>query len=67
MRPVYSVPIGADFIDELADFILRDNRRLDELAVVFPGKRPALYLRRQLAEKLGQSFYAPDFFSIETS
>ena len=66
MKPVYSVPIGADFIDELADFILRDGKRLDELAVVFPGKRPALYLRRQLAEKLGQPFYAPDFFSIET-
>ena len=66
MRPIYSVPIGADFIDELADFILRDGRRLDNTAVVFPGKRPALYLRRRLAEKLGRPFYAPGFFSIET-
>jgi ATP-dependent helicase/nuclease subunit B len=65
MRPIYSIPIGADFIDELADFILRDGRRLDDTAVVFPGKRPALYLRRRLAEKLGQPFYAPGFFSIE--
>jgi len=66
MRPVYSIPMGADFIDELADFILRDGRRLDDTAVVFPGKRPALYLRRRLAEKLNRPFYAPFFFSIET-
>ena len=66
MSPVYSIPIGADFIGELADFILRDGKRLDETAVVFPGKRPALYLRRRLAEKLKRPFYAPSFFSIET-
>lgn len=66
MRPVHFVPLGADFIAELTDFILRDGRRLDDTAVVFPGKRPALYLRRKLAEKIGRPFYAPAFFSIET-
>ncbi|MDR2017969.1 MAG: PD-(D/E)XK nuclease family protein [Syntrophobacterales bacterium] len=66
MRPIYSIPIGADFIDALADTILENGGQLDETAVVFPGKRPALYLRRRLAEKLGRPFYAPGFFSIES-
>jgi ATP-dependent helicase/nuclease subunit B len=66
MRPVYSIPFGADFIDELSRIIIRDGRPLNDVAIVFPGKRPALYLRRRLAEKVDGPFYAPGFFSIET-
>ncbi len=66
MRPLYSIPFGADFIDGLSAFILKDEIPLDRLAVVFPGKRPALYLRRRLSEKLGRPFYAPGFFSVDT-
>ena len=65
MRPLYFVPLGTDFIDETAAFILRDGRPLHRIAVVFPGKRPALYLRRRLAELLNKPFYAPAFFSME--
>ncbi|HEY3275241.1 MAG TPA: PD-(D/E)XK nuclease family protein [Syntrophorhabdaceae bacterium] len=65
MRPLYSIPFGTDFIDVLAAFILKSGRPLHEIAVVFPGKRPALYLRRRLAESLAGPFYSPAFFSIE--
>jgi ATP-dependent helicase/nuclease subunit B len=66
VKRIYSIPFGADFIDGLSTFILADGRPLGETAVVFPGKRPSLYLRRRLAEKLDGPFYAPAFFSIET-
>ena len=66
MRPLYSIPFGADFIGELASLILKDGFPLHETAIVFPGKRPALYLRRALAERIGKPFYGPAFFSMET-
>ncbi|MBA4417218.1 MAG: hypothetical protein C0392_04815 [Syntrophus sp. (in: bacteria)] len=66
MRPIYTIPFGADFIHELSTFIISDHRPLKDIAVVFPGKRPALYLKRTLAERLNTPFYAPAFFSMET-
>ncbi len=66
MRPIYSIPFGTDFIDELSKIIIRAGRPLHEIAVVFPGKRPSFYLRRSLAERIDGPFYAPWFFSMET-
>ncbi len=37
---------------------------LSPYAVVFPGKRPAYYLRQALAEKLHGSFFPPHIYSI---
>ena len=49
--------IQKEFIDTKAD--------LSRLAVVFGGKRPALFLKRDLAGKLNKSFYPPAFFTID--
>lgn len=65
MRPVYSVPFGGDFVMEATRFILGGAADLSQCAVVFPGKRPALYMRRALAELIRRPFYPPRFFSME--
>jgi hypothetical protein len=65
MKKIYSIPFGSDFIDALKDFILSRSNDISRVAVVFPGKRPSLYLKRKLAEYFQKSFYAPTFFSIE--
>jgi ATP-dependent helicase/nuclease subunit B len=62
---IYSVPFGADFIEELHWFIIKDGLPLDEIAVVFGGKRPSIYLKRRLAEGSTEPFHSPRFFSVE--
>ncbi len=41
------------------------GKDLRRLAIVFGGKRPELFLKRQLAEKIGRSFAPPRFFTID--
>ncbi|MCX5811434.1 MAG: PD-(D/E)XK nuclease family protein [Proteobacteria bacterium] len=65
MKNIYSIPFGSDFIDVLKDFILDRSKDISRVAVVFPGKRPSLYLKRRLAEHFQRPFYPPTFFSIE--
>ncbi len=40
------------------------NKDFSKYAVVFPGKRPALYLRYILANKLESPYYPPAIFSL---
>ena len=58
-----------DIIQELTDYILKHHRNskndYTKVAVVFGGKRPALFLKRTLAEKLKSSYYPPQCFSVE--
>lgn len=60
---------GEDFIENLAEFIVKNfsSRGVDlsKVACVFGGKRPALFLRRELARKIKKPFYPPQAFSID--
>ncbi len=38
---------------------------LSRLAIVFGGKRPSLFLKRELSKKIKKSFFPPAFFSID--
>jgi len=49
--------IKKEYIDKDAD--------LSRVAIVFGGKRPAMFLKRDLAKMLQQSFYPPKFFTID--
>ena len=57
------------FKDRLVDFIrtqyIDQGRDLSRLAVVFGGRRPALFLKRELAGIVQKSFYPPVFFTID--
>ncbi|MEA3306060.1 MAG: PD-(D/E)XK nuclease family protein, partial [Candidatus Omnitrophota bacterium] len=59
-----------DFIEKLAGFIeenfIRKGSDLSRLALVFPGKRPALFLRRALSGRIKKSFIPPRFYSIDS-
>ncbi len=58
-----------NFIDCLADFILSHNKgRRDDLtrvACVFGGRRPSLFLRKALFERIGEVFFPPSIFSMD--
>lgn len=69
MDRVITFSFADDFIKELALFIeknyrIRDND-LSRLALVFGGKRPALFLKKELAKRFKKSFFPPVFFSMD--
>ncbi len=41
------------------------GKDLSDIAVVFPGKRPAHFLRKELARRIGGSFIPPKLFSVD--
>jgi len=66
---VVSFDLGENFILRLADYIednyIRKGKDISNLAVVFGGKRPALFLKKELAYRLKKGFVPPRFFSID--
>ncbi len=69
MRKTIKYEFTDNFILKLADFIednyLKQNRDLSRLAFVFGGKRPALFLKRELALRQKKGFFSPSFFSVD--
>jgi len=66
MNPITALPLSADMIAWLADKITASSGNdHSRTAVVFNGKRPALYLNRQIAKILDSSFFPPKYFSID--
>ncbi len=64
-----SLPLDSSLIGWLAgDILARDpeDRDMSRIAVVFPGRRPALYLRRELGRLIGGPFHPPQIFDIDS-
>jgi ATP-dependent helicase/nuclease subunit B len=64
-----SLPLDSSLIGWLAADILAqypEERDLSQIAVVFPGRRPALYLRRELGRLIGAPFHPPQIFDIDS-
>jgi len=70
MGKIISCRIDEDLIGFLAGELRREypgNAPLDlsRVALVFGGRRPALFLKKELAAGLGNCFYPPSFFSMD--
>ena len=66
MSRLYTVPFSSSLIDETAKIILDNTYDPDNISVVFPGKRPSLYLKAGLASASGErAFFPPRIFSFE--
>ena len=56
------------FIENLCDYIQEEyiakGKDLSRVALVFGGKRPALFVRRELARRLKHNFFPPRSFAI---
>lgn len=59
------VPRGQSLIAEVCASLLEDGRDFSASLVVFPGKRPAHFLRRALAEAVGTGFIPPKVLSMD--
>ncbi len=64
---LFAVSFCVNFIDFLADFVLKEtgfSKDLSKTCVVFPTKRAQLFLNRVLSQKINSSFFGPRVFSI---
>jgi RecB family exonuclease len=53
------------FLKELAEKVIANHTKLDELTLVFPNKRASLFFRKHLAELLTRPIWSPKLISIE--
>lgn len=64
MNPVILAP-QEDMMERIYPELYREGVDYSENLVVFPGKRPAHYLRKAIAQKEKRSFLPPVIYSIE--
>jgi len=61
--------LADDSIEKIAAHIeetyVRRGKDLSRLAVVFGGKRPSMFLKRELARRINGPFFPPRFFSMD--
>jgi len=69
MSKIITIPFTEPFIERLADYIhseyIAKGKDLRRLALVFGGRRPALFLKRALARRVKGNFYPPRIFNID--
>ena len=66
MRKIYSIPVKANFIEEFTNLIYSENLiDYSDICVVFPNRRPFLYLQKKLAEKIKKTFYPTKMLTID--
>ncbi len=69
MRKIYWIPIEENFIENFTDKFLKENKNdknnYSDTAIVFPNKRPFLFLRKAMAKKLKASFIPPKSFTMD--
>jgi len=66
---IFTVDFTKNFIDELTGYLDREylsvGRALDRVGIVFGGQRPAYFLKRALAIRIGKAFIPPRFYTID--
>ncbi len=69
MSKITTLNFGEHFIERLVQYLdeqyAAKGRDLSRIAIVFGGKRPALFVKRELSQKMKNSFYPPQFFAID--
>ncbi len=69
MENIFTFDLTDNFIERLADVILEEYSAkgfdFSRLAFVFGGKRPQLFLKKELASRIKGPFISPAFFSMD--
>ena len=69
MRQVITYQLSDNLIQKLTDLLVKDYLTTEEdissLAFVFGGKRPGLFLKKELSDRMTRGFFPPVFFSID--
>lgn len=69
MNKIISYDLSEDFIENVSNFLCENfvdkKHNFDRVAIVFGGKRPFLFLKREISRKIGSAFFPPKCFSID--
>src|SRR3989338_2453066 len=69
MDKIITFDLTDNFIERVADIILKEYSSngfdFSRLAFVFGGKRPELFLKKELASRIKRPFLSPAFFSMD--
>ena len=61
----FIIPPTRNLIDEIVDKLDLSTNDLRRSLIVFPGKRPAHFLRKAIATRIGKSYLPPRIFSYD--
>jgi len=69
MSKIITVPFTENFLPHVVDYIHRyyeeKDKDMSRLCLVFGGRRPSLFIKRDLAARIGRAFIPPRFFTID--
>ena len=65
MSSIEILPSSENLIEEIASRLSVGSADLSHALVVFPGKRPAHFLRKALAARIGSAFVPPEIHAYE--
>lgn len=69
MQRIITYNLSEDFIKNLACYVdenfLKRGQDISKVAFVFAGRRPSLFLSKELSGKIKKGFFSPRFFSID--
>ncbi len=54
-----------NLIERIVNYLYVDEKDYSSNLIVFPGKRPSYFLRKEIAKKEGSSFLPPKIFSMD--
>jgi CRISPR/Cas system-associated exonuclease Cas4 (RecB family) len=60
MSRIINVDVNKNIIDFVSDYISKSDKKI---AVISGGKRPFLFIKRNLAQELGKAFFSPAFYT----
>jgi len=69
MSKIITVPFTENFLPHVVDYVYRyymeRDKDLSRLCLVFGGRRPSLFIKRDLARRIGKAYLPPRFFTID--
>ncbi|OGX47964.1 MAG: hypothetical protein A2243_01320 [Omnitrophica WOR_2 bacterium RIFOXYA2_FULL_38_17] len=69
MGKIITYKFNDNFLDKLAGYIdqeyISKGADLNRIAIVFGGRRPRLFIQRELAKRLKKSYFPPRYFTID--
>ncbi len=69
MNTIITIPLHEHFIPRIADYLqeryIAQGKDLSRVCIVFGGRRPALFLQKEMAARLKKAIIPPVFFSID--
>ena len=69
MSKIITVPFTENFLPHVVEYVYRYYVERDEdlsrLCLVFGGRRPSLFIKRDLARRISKAFIPPKFFTID--